>query len=376
MSDKKKRISVHNLVSGMILAEEIVTLNGQLFIPKDTVITEHHLFRMNLYQVLSVVIYEESDINADDRLLDTPEMVHQEPMMMSKDLDVSEIRLNRTENFLRFNKAFMRVDHILREHFDAIVTGAPVEGKKLLTATESLMKSVRLKSDLFTYMSHIHSDDYHTYVHSVNVSILCNIFGEWLKLTESEIEELTIAALIHDIGKTMIPTALLNKSEKLTEEEYNQVHKHAQLGYEIIRNSNLSDQIKNAVLLHHERNDGSGYPFGYTSEEIPDFAKIIAIADVYNAMTSNRSYHQKFSPFKVIQLFEQESYGYLDTKFLFIFLENIAHYYLGEEVRLNNGMTGKIVFIHNQSPSRPIIQMEDTMVDLMTTPELAIEEIL
>lgn len=375
MSESKtKRISVYNLKTGMVLADDAVTQNGQLLIPAATVITENHLFRMNLYQIISAVVLNDSATEAIELATSTP--TNDDELLIMSDLSMKEQRLNKTENYLRFSKAFSKVDHIIREHFDAIVMGKPIDQETLLATTETIMNSVRLKSDLFTYMSHIKADDHHTYVHSINVSILCNIFGHWIKMDKDEIQDLTLAALMHDIGKTKIRAELLNKIEKLTEDEFNEVRQHAQLGYDLLKNSALNDRIKQAVLLHHERNDGSGYPFGYTREQIPDFAKIIAITDIYDAMTSSRSYHTKFSPFKVIQLFEQESYGYLDTKYLFIFLENIAHYYLGEEVKLSDGSTGKIVFIHNESPSRPIIQSGDEMIDLMITRELTIVAIV
>lgn len=372
MPNSRQRISVHNLKTGMILADDAVTPNGQLLIPSGTAVTENHLFRMNLYQILSAVILIEEGSNPLDPLLDNSG----DDVMLPGNMHCSEIRLRKTENFLRFNKVYMKVDTIIRELFDDILVGKAIDEKKILAATDALINSARLKSDLFSYMHQIHSEHYHTYVHSINVSILCNIFGRWLKLSKDDLDALTFAALIHDIGKTKISINLLNKSEKLTEEEFNELREHVQIGYDLIKDSDFSPQIKQSVLLHHERNDGSGYPFGFTRKQIPDFAKIIAITDVYDAMTTSRTYHKKFSPFNVIQIFEQESYGYLDTKFLFTFLENIAHYYLGEEVRLSDGTIGKIVFIHNQSPSRPIIQTGDVMIDLLTTKDLSIEAVL
>lgn len=372
MPNSRQRISIHNLKAGMVLADDAVTPNGQLLIPSGTRLTENHLFRMNLYQILSAAIQITDGKNPVDPLLETMA----DEVFLPGDMHTNEIRLRKTEGFLRFNKVYMKVDTIIRELFDDLLLGHPIDEKKLLATTDTLISSARLKSDLFTYMHQIRSENYHTYVHSINVSILCNMFGHWLKLPKEDLDELTLAALIHDIGKTKISLDLLNKSEKLTEEEFNQVREHAQIGYEIIKESNFSQTVKDAVLLHHERNDGSGYPFGFTREEIPDFAKIIAITDVYDAMTTNRTYHKKFSPFNVIQIFEQEPYGNLDAKFLFTFLENIAHHYLGEEVRLSDGTIGKIVFIHNQSPSRPIIQAGDLMIDLLATETLTIDEIL
>lgn len=370
----KKRISTHKVKIGMVLAADVVTPKGQLLIPSGTEISEKHLFRMNLYQILSATITVPS---ATDHASDaeTSDLDEDFPLL-PEEINASERWLNRTESFLRFSKMFGKVEVVVREQFELLASGKAINQEKLLASTQTLMGSVRLKSDLFAYMSHLKSEHDHTYVHSVNVGILCNIFGQWLKYTPQDIEELTLAGILHDIGKLKTPYYLLNKIDPLTPDEFQQLKAHAELGYEMVAHMDTSPRVIEGVRYHHERNDGTGYPLGLSKEAIPDFAKIIAIADVYDAMTSGRSYHKKFSPFKVIQLFEQESYGYLDTKHLLTFLENIAHYYLGERVKLTDGTIGKIVFIHNQSPSKPIIQTDDTMIDLLINNTLSIEEVL
>ena len=206
--------------------------------------------------------------------------------------------------------------------------------------------------------------------------MLCNIIGHWLHLTPKQIEEITLAGLLHDIGKLRIDKAILKKPSKLSDREFNEIKLHPVYGYDLIKHMNISENIKLGVLLHHEKMDGSGYPYGYKETNINDFAKIISIADIYDAMTSDRSYHKKYSPFTVISTFEHDSYGILDTKFLFVFLQNIAHNYLGTKIKLSNGQIGKVVFIHDNSPSRPIVQIGNTMLDLLLEPSIDIEEIL
>lgn len=367
MSDfTRKRISIQNAKIDMELAEDAITPNGMLLVAKNTKITDKHLFRMNLYQIMSIVIKD---------FQDTDEIFDETSDAPVTDVIISESQ-PKTETFRHFKGVFDKVEHNVKNQFDAISDGDTIDSKSMVTTIEALMGSLRLKSELFTYMNHLMSDDNHTYVHSINVAMLCNIFGHWLKMNDAEIEELTLAGMIHDIGMVKIDTTLLNKPGKLSAEEFEAIQQHTKLGYDIVREQHLPEKIKLGVLMHHERNDGSGYPLGLKGESIPDFAKIIAIVDVYDAMTSSRSYHNKFSPFRVIQMFEQESYGYLDTKYLFIFLENIAHYYLGETARLSDGTEAKIVFIHNTSPSRPIVQAGSQMIDLLTNHQLNIEEIL
>ena len=367
----EKRLSIHDIKVQMELAQDAITASGQLLMPKDTILTENHLFRLNLYQILSVVIKVYEDDLATNTILEATKETKE-----ADDLPTDMAKLKSNKEYERYKLVYEKVSTLISDHFTRIIEGQPLDQQLLLQTTDALMKSVRLKSDLFTYMSHMLSENGHTLVHSVNVSILCNIFGHWLKLSPQAISDLTLAGLIHDIGKMAIDESLLDKPGKLSQEEFQTVKRHARLGYNMVKDLPLKEQVKEAVLLHHERNDGSGYPLGLKGHQIPDYAKIMAIVDIYDAMTSSRSYHKRFSPFKVIQIFEQESFGYLDTKYLYIFLENIAHYYLGETVRLSDQSTGKIVFIHNQSPSRPIIQRSDDMIDLLTESKLSIIELI
>ncbi|PKM54368.1 MAG: hypothetical protein CVV00_08440 [Firmicutes bacterium HGW-Firmicutes-5] len=372
----RKRISVNQIKIHMELAENVIAPNGMLLIPKDTSITEKHIFRMNLYQILSVVIKEYSPVmDATETLTEQERQVYNKEHPGSDQESIVAYE-PKSINYQNFKETFVQVESSVKNELLAISDGKNIDPERLIKSTETLMGSLRLKSELFNYMNHLRSDIGHTYVHSLNVSMLCNIFGHWLKMPSDEIEDLTLAGLVHDIGKTQIDQTILNKPGRLSEEEFVTVKQHALLGYNLLKDQDIPERVKQGVLMHHERNDGSGYPFGLKGDSISDFGKILAILDTYDAMTSNRTYHQKFSPFKVIQMFEQESYGFLDARFLYIFLENIAHNYLGESVRLSDQRKGKIVFIHNTSPSKPIVQINQEIIDLMTSPHLAIEEIL
>ena len=118
--------------------------------------------------------------------------------------------------------------------------------------------------------------------------------------------------------------------------------------------------------MHHEKMNGQGYPLGLKWESIHPYPKIISIVDIYDAMTSDRPYHKRYHPLDVIRMFENECYGFLDTQYLYIFLEHIAHNFIGEHVQLSNGQRGEVIFINKQSPSRPLIKKEDgTILDML-----------
>ena len=355
----KKRVGIEQVKSGMILGDDVINSNGMILIPKNTVINQKHIFRLKLYQVLSIIVNVENE----------------ESLVKENYLN---IKTSSSEDayFSKFKSTYTAKEKEIKKQIHLITNGDSVDPTQLYSITSSLLHSIRTKSDVFNYLYHLEQNDEYTYTHSLNVSLLCNIFGHWLQLTDQQLETITVAGLLHDIGMMRIDQNLLNKTNRLSSEEYETIQKHPIIGYEILKDAGLPFDICYGTLMHHERIDGSGYPRGLTNSEIHDYAKIISIVDIYDAMTSNRSYHERFSPFKVIQMFEQESYGILDTKFLYTFLQNIAHNYLGEMIRLSTGEEAKVIFIHNQNPSRPIVQIGNDMVDLMVEPTVTIEEII
>lgn len=359
--NKLRRIAIETLDPGMFLGADVITSNGLVLIPKNTQISDKHIFRLKLYQVMSVIILEEDQIDSSVTINVEPEALIEDPI---------------TRSFNEFKNNYFDTEEVVHEKLNAISNGEAVDLEDLLEISTSLLSSMRTKSELFNFLYHLRAVNDVTYTHSINVSLLCNVFGHWLRLSKDEIDNLTIAGLLHDIGKTQVDQNILNKPGKLTKTEFDQIKKHSRLGYELLQHQDISEDIKYGILMHHERMDGSGYPLHLKQEDIHHFAKIISIVDIYDAMTSNRSYHKKFSPFHVIQVFELESYGILDLKYLFVFLENIAHNYLGKTVKLSTGEEAKVVFIHNNTPSRPIVQIGDQMIDLMVYTSISIEEIL
>ncbi|GKX28106.1 HD family phosphohydrolase [Vallitalea longa] len=357
MEYKINRISIHDVEIGMELANDVLTSNGLILIPTNTVITQNNIFKMNLYQILSVDI--KKYITPKENNIDT---------------DVED--RDFTQKFLEFKTNYDNNKQKLTKQLNQISEGGNVNIKDLFRISNDLMKALKNKSELFNYLNHLRSIDEYTYSHSLNVSMLCNIFGQWLHLDRQHIENLTVAGLLHDIGKLSIDVKIINKPGKLTEDEFAIIEKHPEIGYDIVKNLDYPEEIKMGILMHHEKIDGSGYPLHLKDTQIHEYGKIIAIADIYDAMTSVRSYHKKTSPFKVIRLFERESYGLLDTKFLFVFLEHIAYNYLHRTVRLSNGEVGKIIFIHKTTPSKPIVDVGTAIIDMQDETDLDIEEIM
>ncbi|MDF1618137.1 HD-GYP domain-containing protein [Petrocella sp. FN5] len=340
------RINQENVEVNMRLAKDVYSSEGILLVPQNTLLTANHIVKINLYQIHDIYVYP------------------QEEQIVNK----SQIRqsLANTPEFIEFSYKYDRKVEDIQKHLAQIVNTGTINTISLTNLVDDILDSTVSQSQLFSYMCRLKSADDVTYNHSMNVSLLASILGKWLDMSDVSIKELALAGLLHDIGKIMVNQTILNKKGPLTEEEYDHIKQHTTLGYQMVMGSDLPDGIKQAVLMHHEKMNGQGYPLGLKWENIHPYPKIISIVDIYDAMTSERPYHKRFHPLDVIRMFEEECYGLLDTQYLYIFLEHIAHNFIGEHVLLSNGQRGEVIFINKQSPSRPLIKKEDgTILDML-----------
>jgi putative nucleotidyltransferase with HDIG domain len=260
---------------------------------------------------------------------------------------------------------------------DIIDHGKAIEPDTLLENVAQLFRARNTITELFDMLNNMRTVDDSVYAHNLNVALISRMIGRWLHLDAGDLNTLTLAGLLHDIGKAMIPEEILNKPGSLTDEEFELIKSHTRLGYDVLKYQDIDLRIKNAALMHHERSDGSGYPSHLTDEDIDDFAKIIAIADVYDAMTAARSYRAPLCAFQVISNFERDGYQKYHTKYLLTFLKRIATTYQSNRVVLSDGRGCKIVMLNQNDLSRPIVQFDDkSCLDLSTNRDLFITAII
>jgi HD-GYP domain-containing protein (c-di-GMP phosphodiesterase class II) len=161
-----------------------------------------------------------------------------------------------------------------------------------------------------------------------------------------------------------------------SEEEFATVKKHPALGYELLLSQDVDVHVKNAALMHHERSDGSGYPSKLKGNQIDPYARMVAIADVYDAMTAARCYRGPLCPFCVIEMFETEGFQKYDVSILLPFLENVVNSCLQNRCLLNDGRKVTIIYINKEKLSRPVVQYGDEYINLADQPDLKIEKLL
>jgi putative nucleotidyltransferase with HDIG domain len=337
---------------GMVLEKDLYSSQGAMLAPAGTLLTEEKyriLLRIGMY-------YLERTLPASPAVGSIPE--------------------EKQEEFEEFAKEYEEKEKEVSKCLQRIGNGEDIGLEKTFELTDNIISRLNSKNDVFLYLNFVRDFDNHTYSHCNNVSLLCNVFGRWMGFGTDQVMELTVAGLLHDIGKTGIPLSVLNKTGKLTPEEFAVVKNHTVIGYRMIVNQQLPQTVKLAVLQHHEKMDGSGYPFGVKGPQIGAYAKIVSICDIYDAMTSMRSYHQRRCPFDVIHTFETGLYGELDTELLFRFLNNIAYVYLGSSVSLSDGQEAEVIFISEKQPSRPMVKTTDGVIlNLVDHPDLAIVRI-
>lgn len=354
------RILTQNLVPGMITAEDIYTHTNQLILPRDLVLTDKAITKLEFYSVIGVRIKDETD-KAEPS---------QEPTYSEK--------IKSSPEFIKFTKDFEGAIDEVGNALEEILNqkNIVINIDKLLTKSQNLLKNNSTTIHLFDMLHNMRYYDDATSPHSLNVAIICYAFGKWLKFSDENLNTLMLCGLLHDIGKLSISGKILSKPGKLTDAEYRIVKKHAQEGYNILKDLSINEHIKNAALMHHERCDGSGYPNGLVADEIDEYAKIVAIADVYDSMTSSRIYRGPLCPFQVIDIFENEGLQKYDSKYILTFLEYIVNTYINNQVRLSNGLEGRIVLINKRHLSRPVVQCGDKYIDLSLERKLHIEALI
>jgi putative nucleotidyltransferase with HDIG domain len=334
------------LKPGMVIFEDVYNATGAVILIKDTILDQHQIEKVHINNVEKVRI----KLSENGGLYAAKEEI-------KSVYDQENVRSFRQ----KYENKVDEVTHIIKE----IGRGAAVDVHSVSEISRHIMKEFGTVSDVINYLHLVRPMDDYTYSHSLNVSLMSIIIARWMNLSEAEIDEIATAGLLHDIGKTKISDKLLLKPGKLTDLEFDELKKHPILGYMMMENvKDATLNMKYSVLMHHEKIDGSGYPVGALDEEIPLFPKIIAIADIYDAMTSNRAYRNRMCPFEVIKNFEMQTFGKLDTRILTVFIKNIANTYMGDFVELNSGEICEIVFINQNRIWQPIVRFGDEFIDL------------
>ena len=318
------KIETKQLQEGAILAQPVITPLGQPLAPAGSAVTRQLINRMKLYRVEYAEIEGEEPAPQEE----APKPV-KEAKTYAQESKTHSQKVAGSSEFRTFQIEYVQAIELMKQMYTAAIKdNKPIDSQKLLGSVADLFQSRNTIVEMFDMLYNMRTVADSVYAHSLNVALISRMIGRWLRFERHDLDILTLAGLMQP---------------------------------------DLDSRIKKAALMHHERCDGSGYPTGLTEDYIDNFAMIVAIADVYDAMTAARSYRSPLCPFEVISKFEEDGFQKYHTKYILVFLKQIASTYQSNRVILSDGRGCTIVMLNQNALSRPIVQFDDkSCLDLST----------
>lgn len=350
MNDKNEFLYVNELKPGMVIKKNVIK-DADFLIREGTIVTEDIIFRLN-----KAYFFEKIEVNISKEVIE----------QSTREAEAQKVEEIFQEISTSLKDLFQKLDEIKDDKVNALKVFSE-KIQNMIKSTEIVISNVLFKG----------SGKDHIYRHGVNVAILSALLGKWIGLEPSKINLLIYAALLHDFGMTKLEEPVLEKGDILLEEKYKVIKKHPKTGYTYVDSISLLDKtVSYGVLMHHEREDGSGYPLAITGEKIHCFAKIIAIADELDVMNSDETYKDSRGPFEILEIIKEKSLHKLDYEYSKIFLEHIVNYYMGEDVILSTGEKAKILQINMNDLARPLVLKDGEFIDLSKNKDVRIKELI
>lgn len=358
------KVRTNYLKAGCILADDVFSLTNHPIIPKKTVLTERTL------EIIRAFLIKEVQVE--------PTLVTGEPFKPREYIEDDEEKKSVVHS-LGIANTYLKAVQEYKKLFNGWKSGIAVDMPSVRAVVVPVIEcALKTPSEVFTLHHYSTPIDY-LYHHAVTVAALSALLAKTLKFPKGDCIQIGIAGALCDCGMSKIDSKILDKKSTLTKAEFDEIKKHPIYSYVLIKDINLlKDDVKKAVYQHHERIDGSGYPNGVSSNMLYPYERIISVADVYHAMTSERHYRGKQSPFKVLESILQDQFGKFDGKVVQALTKLMTNFSTGTKVRLSNNQIGQIVFIEQKSPTRPMVRIDETgeIIQLVTHRDLFIDEVL
>lgn len=331
------------LTPGMALGQDIYDGAGRLLLAKHLLLNEEHISSLEFLGFPGIYIDDEFTRGIEIQQIVTPE-VRSQAMKLVHDL-------------------FM---------FDPELEDVPVSEVKLRMMVESVVQDILNNGDVMCNMMDIRNYDDYIYYHSINVGVLSAMIGAWYGLKREELYQLTMAAMLHDIGKKFIDLDILYGKWPLTGDEREIWKTHPKLGADFMKSTyNFSAAVYTGVLEHHEWYNGEGYPLAKSGEQISLYGRIIKVADAYDALVSKRPSRKPMAPSDALEYMMAMSGREFDPKLITIFVRKIAPYPVGCEVELSNGTHAVVAKNFQNFMMRPLVKVIETgeMLNLRDDPK-------
>lgn len=394
-----KTVAVLDIEEGMMTAEPVYDKGGYIELLKaGTILTLRHVRLLENLGISQISVLEETDpeyqIYEAEGMGASPSRENLDMERLAEDLkqietesyyETLESIANRNmEIHILTGEANTPIDVKYEEEiadvkniFNAIKESDVIEVREIKDRLKTMLPAMLNNNDVLMRLNQLSETDDYLFDHSFRVSIMAANLAKWLRYEKQDIEDIALSSLLYEVGNLRLPQQIFKKHGPLSTAEKLLVEKAPQLAYHILlKTPGLSRDIKIVALQHHERLDGTGYPLRVRSAQIHEFSKIIMVCDIYDAMTHDRPYRKRLSPFQAAEFILWESGRSLDMKVCYFFIKNLADFYTGKSCILNNGERAKIVHVDVNYPTRPLLQVGNRFIDLSKDHTLKIEELL
>ncbi|AEX85852.1 hypothetical protein XO10_07175 [Marinitoga sp. 1135] len=353
-----KFLPLNKIKSGMILAMDVKDIDGNIIFKKGKVIDSNVLNTLQKNNILKVPINELKRKSAQS-VQNIKEMAYTHSFLSKEVLE----------------RSFSQVKDLFAE----LEKGGDVDIDKATevasTVTDEMQKNFSDK--IYIPLKKLKTYDEYLYSHSLNVMILGSLIGFEAGIRGDELTELALSGLLHDIGKTKVDLEILNAPRKLSAEEFEVMKKHVMYTKEILENNRfVSDKILRGAIEHHERYDGTGYFFKKKGKDISEFGRILALADVYDALTSKRVYKDPWTPYKTLSFILSHVTKSFDPEYTQHLINAFGLFPAGMVVQLSNNKIGIVVASNKANKMKPIVKIDDELVDTAEDKTLRIVKIL
>jgi len=328
-----RMIALQRCTPGMRLAKTIFSVDGRVLLAKNIELTESLIRKLEQVGITYVYVQDPRFEDLVDDASLPEELTLQAVANIRK---IFQEQAQAMQNYIAWSKFYRQLDDIF----------------------ESTYREILRNRQTMLCLNQIYTYDAYLYKHCYHVGVYAMVIAVRQGYPKEKVREIALGSFLHDIGKLCIPREIINKPGRLTPEEFEEVKRHTVYGYDILR-QNVAFPLLSAhiALQHHERLDGSGYPRKLRENEIHDYAKMVGIADVYDALVSKRVYRDAMLPSEALEILYSGSGTQFDTNYLMTFRNSIVLYPVGMTVKLNTGETAVVVDNNTSAPQRPIVRV-------------------
>lgn len=350
-------VHVHQIKPGDRLIQDVMTARNHQLMLKGTMLTAREIEILQAFLIQKVHIEGETEGSAEG----------------NASTDSAAVQAG---SLLSLYEEYDKLLVLMKQVFSLAGSGGELPVLNIRNHLEAVLSHIGEYNLLFFRPPKYHARDY-LYHQSIRTAMSSYQLAKWCGLQQKDLIPVALGGLMHDIGNTRIDPEILHKTARLTANEVQEIREHTKLGYSILKNvAGFNEGTKLVALQHHEREDGSGYPLGLKGDNIHLYTKIVAVADIYHAMSTTRVYRQAISPYLVLEELLQYSFGKLDPKIVRTFIDKVTQFHTGTIVKLSDDRIGEIVFSQREHPTRPWVNVNGTIVNLTIERGLHIQEII